>query len=82
MCVAHGDRPNIVIILADDMGYADIKAYNSESKIPTPALDRLAREGMRFTDAHTTGSTCIPARFGLMTGTYPFRQPNMATQSH
>ena len=71
------DKPNVVIILGDDMGYADLHSYNPESKIPTPALDRLAEQGMRFTDAHTTGSTCIPARFGLITGTYPFRQPSM-----
>ena len=74
---AQVSPPNIVFILADDMGYGDLKAYNPDSKIPTPALDRLAREGIRFTDAHTTGSTCIPARFGLLTGTYPWRQPNM-----
>jgi len=71
------ERPNILLILADDMGYGDLKAYNPNSKIPTPALDRLAAEGLRFTDAHTTGSTCIPARFGLLTGTYPHRQPSM-----
>ena len=71
---ANASPPNVVIILADDMGYGDLKSYNPDSKIPTPALDRLAAEGIRFTDAHTTGSTCIPARFGLMTGTYPFHQ--------
>lgn len=74
---AQPNRPNIVLILADDMGYGDLKSYNPDSQIATPSLDRLAAEGVRFTDAHTTGSTCIPARFGLMTGTYPFRQPSM-----
>ena len=74
---AEPAKPNVVMILADDMGYGDLKAYNSDSQIATPSLDRLAAQGIRFTDAHTTGSTCIPARFGLMTGTYPFGQPSM-----
>ena len=76
--VSAAERPHIVFILADDMGYGDLRSYNPDSRIETPALDRLAREGMRFTDAHSTGSTCIPARFGLMTGTYPFRRPHMS----
>jgi arylsulfatase A-like enzyme len=66
-------RPNIVLILADDMGYGDPGCYNTQSKIPTPHIDRLAREGMRFTDAHAAGSLCHPSRYGLMTGSYPFR---------
>ncbi len=66
--------PNIVFILADDMGYGDIKAYNPASKIPTPFIDRLAREGMKFTDAHAPGSWCVPSRYGLMTGQYPIRK--------
>ncbi len=65
--------PNIVFVLADDMGYGDLKCYNAESKIPTPNLDALAGEGMRFTDAHAPGSWCSPTRYGLMTGRYPFR---------
>lgn len=65
--------PNIVILLADDMGHGDLRCFNPESKIVTPHLDRLAREGMRFTDAHAPGSVCVPSRYGLLTGRYPFR---------
>ncbi|MFO1020224.1 MAG: arylsulfatase [Planctomycetales bacterium] len=67
------ERPNIVIILADDMGIGDPGCFNPQSKIPTPNIDRLAREGMRFTDAHAAGSVCIPSRYGLLTGRYPWR---------
>jgi len=66
-------NPNIVIILADDMGYGDPGCYNPNSKIATPHIDRLAKEGMRFTDAHAPGPLCHPSRYGLMTGRYPFR---------
>lgn len=67
------DRPNIVIILADDLGYGDVGVYNAESKIPTPNLDRLAAQGTRFTDAHTPCGVCSPTRYGLLTGRYPWR---------
>ena len=68
------DRPpNIVIILADDMGYGDARCYNPKSKNPTHNIDRLAREGMRFTDAHAPASFCVPTRYGLLTGRYPHR---------
>jgi arylsulfatase A-like enzyme len=66
-------RPHIVVILVDDMGYGDPGCYNSESKIATPHIDRLATEGMRFTDAHAPGALCHPSRYGLLTGRYPFR---------
>ena len=66
-------RSNILIVLVDDMGYGDAGCYNPKSKIPTPNIDRLAREGMRFTDAHAPGPLCHPSRYGLMTGRYPFR---------
>ena len=70
-------RPNIVFILVDDMGYGDPGCYNSESKILTPSIDSLARDGMRFTDAHASGPLCHLSRYGLMTGQYPFRaNPN------
>lgn len=69
----NSNHPNIVIILVDDMGYGDPGCYNPESKIPTPNIDRLAQEGMRFTDAHAAGALCHPSRYGLMTGQYPFR---------
>ena len=66
-------RPNIVLILADDLGYGDIGAFNPKSRIPTPHVDRLAREGLRFTDAHSTSGVCTPTRYGLLTGRYSWR---------
>ena len=72
----HADqasRPNIVLIIADDMGYGDPGCYNPESKIATPNIDSLARDGIRFTDAHASGPLCHMSRYGLMTGRYPFR---------
>ena len=71
--VGAEDNPHIVVILADDMGYGDVGAFNPESKIATPHLDRLAADGMRFTDAHSGGSTCIPSRYALLTGRYAVR---------
>ncbi|MBI4906144.1 MAG: arylsulfatase [Acidobacteria bacterium] len=67
------NHPNIVIILADDLGYGDVGVYNSESKIPTPHIDRMAAEGVRFVDAHTPCGVCSPTRYGLLTGRYPWR---------
>lgn len=66
-------RPNIIIIMADDMGYGDPTCYNADSKIPTPNMDRLSREGVLFTDAHTPSSVCTPTRYGLLTGSYAWR---------
>ncbi|MCK4999859.1 MAG: sulfatase-like hydrolase/transferase, partial [Anaerohalosphaera sp.] len=66
-------KPNIVFILADDMGYGDLACQNSESKIPTPCLDKLATEGMRFTDAHSPSAVCSPTRYGILTGRYCWR---------
>ena len=66
-------KPNIVYILADDLGYGDLGCYNKESKIPTPHLDGLAREGMRFTDAHAPTSVCTPTRYAILTGRYSWR---------
>jgi arylsulfatase A len=65
--------PHIVIIFVDDMGYGDVGVYNEESKIPTPNIDGLAHEGIRFMDAHAPGAVCHPSRYGLLTGRYPFR---------
>ncbi|NOX56733.1 MAG: arylsulfatase [Planctomycetes bacterium] len=65
--------PNIVFILADDMGYGDVRALNPNSTIPTPHLDALAASGMTFTDAHTPSSVCTPTRYGLLTGRYCWR---------
>ena len=68
-------RPNIVLILADDLGYGDVGCYNPKSNIPTPNLDRLAGQGMRFTDAHSPCTVCTPTRYSLMTGQMAFRVP-------
>lgn len=65
--------PNIVFILADDLGYGDVACYNPESKIPTPNLDKLAAEGMRFTDAHSPSTVCTPTRYSILTGRMQFR---------
>lgn len=66
-------QPNIIFILADDIGYGDLGCYGA-THVRTPNLDRLAREGVRFTDAHTTASTCTPSRRSLLTGAYSWRQ--------
>jgi len=68
------DQPNIVIIYADDMGYGDLNCQNPNSKIPTTNLDKLASEGMRFTDAHSSSAICSPSRYALLTGTYHWRR--------
>ncbi len=73
---AAADRkatPNIVLILADDLGWGDLGCYNRDSKIPTPRLDRLAGEGLRFNDAHSPSAVCTPTRYGLLTGRYTWR---------
>jgi arylsulfatase A-like enzyme len=66
-------HPNIVYILADDLGYGDLSCLNKESKIHTPNLDRLAKEGMIFTDAHSGSAVCTPTRYGILTGRYSWR---------
>lgn len=66
-------NPNVVIILADDMGYGDVQSLNGESQIPTPNLNRLAREGMVMVDAHSPSAVCTPTRYGLLTGRYCWR---------
>ena len=63
--------PNIVLILADDLGYGDCSVTNSESKIRTPHIEQLAKEGLSFSDAHSAASTCTPSRYGLLTGINP-----------
>lgn len=65
--------PHILLILADDLGYGDVACYNSESKVPTPHLDRLAAQGMRFTDAHSPSTVCTPTRYSILTGRMAFR---------
>lgn len=74
---AHADtvaKPNIIVILADDIGYGDLLCYGAKM-VQTPNLDRLARDGRRFTDAHSPASTCTPTRRALLTGKYSWRQP-------
>ena len=66
-------RPNIIYIIADDMGYGDVSIYNSGAKFKTPHIDRIAAEGMMFTDAHTSSSVCTPTRYHLLTGRYSWR---------
>lgn len=69
---AAQQHPNVIVILADDLGYADLQCYNGTA--PTPAVNKLAASGIRFTDAHAVASTSTPSRYGLLTGTYPFRK--------
>ena len=71
---AVASSPNIVYILADDLGYGDVQCLNPDrGKIPTPCLDKLASEGMTFTDAHSGSSVCTPTRYGVLTGRYAWR---------
>ena len=67
------DKPNILLILADDLGYGDVQCYNPDSKIPTPHCNRLAKEGMLFTDAHSPSTVCTPTRYSILTGRMAFR---------
>jgi arylsulfatase A len=69
----HAGHPNIVYILADDLGYGDVHCFNPRSKIPTPNLDRLAAQGRKFSDAHSGSSVCTPTRYGILTGRYAWR---------
>ncbi len=71
---AAASPPNIVILYADDMGYGDLGVQNPDSKIPTPHLDKLASEGMRFTDAHSSSGICTPSRYALLTGRFHWRK--------
>jgi arylsulfatase A-like enzyme len=66
--------PNVVLIYADDLGYGDVSAYGAK-RIKTPHIDRLAREGLRFTDGHATAATCTPSRYSMLTGEYAWRKP-------
>ncbi len=65
--------PNVVFIMADDMGWGDVESYNPESLIPTPNINRLAEEGLSFTDAHSGAAVCSPTRYGIMTGRFYWR---------
>ena len=66
-------KPNIIIFYADDLGYGDLRSYNPDSKIPTPHLDRLAAEGIRFSDGHSSSGICTPSRYALLTGRHHWR---------
>jgi len=70
---AEKTKPNIVFVLFDDMGYGQPQSYNPQSALRTPNLDKLALQGMRFTDAHTAAAVCTPTRYGVLTGRYPSR---------
>ncbi len=70
---ATPDKPNIILILADDLGWGDVSCNQSEGKVRTPAIDKLASEGMRFTNAHAPHSVCTPTRYSLLTGRYCWR---------
>lgn len=71
--LSKNELPNIIYILADDLGYGDLKSFNFESKIPTPNLDKMAENGLKFKDAHTSSSVCTPTRYGILTGRYNWR---------
>jgi arylsulfatase A len=71
--ISKVEKPNIIYILADDMGFGDVSAYNLEAKTKTPNIDRLAAEGMSFTDMHSPSSVCTPTRYGILTGRYCWR---------
>ena len=73
--LAEAGPPNVVVILADDLGYGDVQCLNPAGKIPTPHLDKLAAQGMTFTDAHSGSAVCTPTRYGLLTGRYAWRSP-------
>jgi len=71
---SQGTKPNIILVLADDLGYGDVQCYNPQrGKIPTPCMDRLAAQGMRFTNAHSSSGVCSPSRYTLLTGRYHWR---------
>jgi arylsulfatase A-like enzyme len=70
---AQTGKPNVILICADDLGYGDLSCYGA-TKLHTPNLDKLAQQGLRFTNGHATSSTCTPSRYGLMTGQYPWRR--------
>ena len=74
--LAAAELPNIVFILADDLGYGDVGCYNTASKVPTPNIDKLAAQGIRFTDAHSPSTVCTPTRYSLLTGRMAFRLSN------
>ncbi|TWU47037.1 sulfatase family protein [Rubripirellula reticaptiva] len=81
LIAAEPSRPNVVLIFADDLGYGDLGCYGA-TKVKTPNIDRLAKEGRRFTDAHSASAVCTPSRYGLLTGEYPSRKNIWGPCSH
>ncbi len=77
LSAVEAERPNIVIIYVDDMGYGDLGVNNPQSKIPTPHLDRLAAQGMNFTDGHSSSGICTPSRYALLTGRHHWREADL-----
>jgi arylsulfatase A-like enzyme len=71
--VSAAEKPNILYILCDDLGYGDVHCLNAQGKIATPNIDRLRGEGIAFTDAHSSSALCTPTRYGIMTGRYNWR---------
>ena len=67
------DRPNILFVLTDDVGIGDIRTYNPDGKVALPTIENLAREGVRFTDAHVSAAKCAPSRYSIITGNYHWR---------
>lgn len=72
-CTEERKQPNIVFILADDMGYGDVSCFDHRSKLKTEHIDRMAQEGVVFTDAHSSSSVSTPTRYGILTGRYNWR---------
>jgi arylsulfatase A len=68
-------RPNVVLVVADDIGYGALRCYGTGGRVPSPAADRMAFEGLRFSDAHSTSSVCTPSRYAMLTGRYAWRTP-------
>src|SRR5690606_16158418 len=75
MKAQEGEKPNILVILVDDMGYGDVNYLGKSGQVPTPNLDRLFASGRIFTDAHSGSALCTPTRYGLITGRYSWRSP-------
>ena len=67
------NRPNIIFILADDLGMGDVSCFNKNGKIATPNIDKIAENGILFTDAHSSAAVCTPTRYGFLTGRYNWR---------
>lgn len=75
--MTHSTPPNVIIMYADDLGFGDISCYGA-NQIPTPNLDKLAEEGIKFHQSYATAATCTPSRYSLLTASYPWRNLNAA----